>query len=63
MRTTFIQLYRPGTQVIYNNQYHIVDHITLSGYDIYVHLDGLPRSVKASDVLCEYTEISLERKE
>ena len=63
MHTTFIQLYKYGTQVIYEGRYHTVDHITLSGYDIYVHLDGIQRSVISTALQCEYTEISLVRKE
>jgi len=63
VHTTFIQLYKYGAQVIYNGRQYTVDHVTLSGYDLYLHLDGLPQSVKATAVQCEYTEISLERKE
>ncbi len=62
MNTTHIQLFTYGTIVKYQGREHMVDHVTISGYDLYVHLSDMQHSILSTELECPYTEILLERQ-
>ena len=52
-----MMLYTAGKEVWYNGKYYTVSHVHLCGYDLFVYLTGLDRSVPAEEVVCEPTEL------
>lgn len=58
----YIQIFSPGTQVLYKGQPHIVDHVTVTGYDLFVTLQGVQRSVNSKELVLAPTKIILKRQ-
>ena len=61
MTTVKLKLFKPGQEVFYNGGYYRVSHVTISGYDIFLQLEGEWKRVNSNYVECELTEISLVR--
>lgn len=61
MKHTMIQLFTPGTEVGYNGYTYTVDHVTLRGSQLFVHLHGIRDAVVSGKLECAYTRLSLER--
>ncbi len=56
-----MKLFRPGTQAWYNGRPYTVSHVSISGWNLKVSLNGLDEKIDADKVECDYTEINFNR--
>ena len=52
-----------GKEVWYNGRYHTVSHVTVRGYELFVHLDGINSPIEDRFIECELTTFALKRVE
>lgn len=57
-----LQIFTKNKQVIYDGQFHKVDHVVLREYDLYVKLADIKDPVLATKIQCDYSELKLERQ-
>lgn len=60
-KTYRMKHFTPGKRVIFEDREHIVDYVTLRGFDLYVHLVGHTGGIISDNVYCDPTVFSLER--
>lgn len=61
VRVVRVGFFKPGTSVIYKNKNYTVDHVRISGHDLWIKLDHYPDFVNALDLQVEITEILFQK--
>lgn len=59
--TQYLPLYLKGKQAVYNNRQYTINHVTINGYGMMVHLIGLDASVNVLQVEVELTAVNINR--
>jgi hypothetical protein len=55
--TLRLQVFSKGKQVWWKGRPFLVDYITVSGFDLWVRLEGLDHNIKSTDLEIEYTTL------
>ena len=58
-----MKYFPPGKEVKHNGNWYTVDHVSVRGHELFVHLNGINKPIDEKQIECELTTFTLKRVE